>query len=370
MTEQTAALTCFVIGPIGDRLAPTGSPERTKYVEAAQLWETVLEPACAEFSLQAIRADKIASPGEIPDQIFRLLRDADIVIADLTGGNPNVMYELGLRHTRGKITIPIGEIERLPFDINTIRTIRFRRTEYGLVEARQMLAESLQAALGGAGTPVSATRIWAEDGAGLSPSDVTALSSQSDGSEPDADEEPGFIDILAAGEAAVVALGPQLVNAGKLVEELSERATLATSEIQASDASGKGFAGRLLVAKALAADLDEIGTRFENQIADYVEGMAPANSAMEFLISLAATDTPEPELVEMLSHVVTLAKQSKMSIESSEALAAGYRETMKISKDLRAPVRRIVVTVNRYIEATNLIVGWGDSIEALPYWQS
>jgi hypothetical protein len=86
--------TCFVIGPIGDRLAPVGTDERRRYEEAEELWEYVIAPACEAVGLTAERADKIANPGEITEQIFTLLRDAEVVVADLTGGNPNVMYEL------------------------------------------------------------------------------------------------------------------------------------------------------------------------------------------------------------------------------------------------------------------------------------
>lgn len=43
----------------------------------------------------------IAEPGEITEQVFQRLRDDDLVIADVRGGNANVMYELGLRHTSG-----------------------------------------------------------------------------------------------------------------------------------------------------------------------------------------------------------------------------------------------------------------------------
>ncbi|WP_310526584.1 hypothetical protein, partial [Nocardioides sp.] len=63
------------------------------------MWENVFEPACEMFGLTPVRADKISEAGDIPEQIFTYLRDADIVIADVTGGNANVMYELGLRHT-------------------------------------------------------------------------------------------------------------------------------------------------------------------------------------------------------------------------------------------------------------------------------
>lgn len=86
--------TCFAIGPIGSRLDPRGTEGRVRYEEALQMWENVFEPACAQFGLRPIRADRIADPGEIPEQIFLHLRDSDLVIADVTGGNANVMYEL------------------------------------------------------------------------------------------------------------------------------------------------------------------------------------------------------------------------------------------------------------------------------------
>ena len=136
-----------MIGPIGTRFAPHGTDDRLKYENGIQTWEHVFEPACQRFGMQPLRADKLAQPGEITEQVFALLRDVDVVIADLTGGNANVMYELGLRHTRDMITLQIGEYERLPFDVNTIRTIQFRRTEAGLMDARESLVEALHASL-------------------------------------------------------------------------------------------------------------------------------------------------------------------------------------------------------------------------------
>ncbi len=104
-----SSLTCFVIGPIGNRLAAVGSPERQAYEESLRVMAEVIEPACSHHGLSPVRADSLARAGEITEQIFRRLRDDDVVIADLTGANANVMYELGLRHTRDKLTVQIGE---------------------------------------------------------------------------------------------------------------------------------------------------------------------------------------------------------------------------------------------------------------------
>jgi hypothetical protein len=82
---------CFVISPIGDRQAPFGSDERQRYEEAIQIWDYVIEPACQASRIEPVRADRISEPGEITEQAFVRLRDDDLVIADVTGGNPNVM---------------------------------------------------------------------------------------------------------------------------------------------------------------------------------------------------------------------------------------------------------------------------------------
>ena len=58
-------------------------------------------------------------------QILRRLRDAELVVADLTGRNPNVFYELGIRHMIGKPAVQIIEDnEHIPFDVAQLRTIK------------------------------------------------------------------------------------------------------------------------------------------------------------------------------------------------------------------------------------------------------
>ena len=137
----------FVIGPIGDKMAPHGSPRRVAWEEALTVFEDVIKPACQANDLEPIRADGIAVPGEITEQIFRHLYDDEVVIADVSGGNPNVMYELGLRHTRSLLTVQIGEYGQLPFDVAALRTIMFSRSERGLIDARNQLEQALRVGL-------------------------------------------------------------------------------------------------------------------------------------------------------------------------------------------------------------------------------
>jgi hypothetical protein len=82
-----------------------------------------------------IRADKIGEPGMITGQVIEHIMKARLVIADLSYHNPNVFYEMALRHA---IKLPVVQITRkqdkLPFDINQIRTVVIDTTDiYTLV---------------------------------------------------------------------------------------------------------------------------------------------------------------------------------------------------------------------------------------------
>jgi hypothetical protein len=108
---------CFVISQIGEE----DSDIRKR---SDQIFTYVIEKAVTTFGYSAIRADKIPRPGIITSQIIEHLLKDELVIADLTGKNPNVYYELAVRHAVKKPFIQIKEVlENIPFDITNMRTI-------------------------------------------------------------------------------------------------------------------------------------------------------------------------------------------------------------------------------------------------------
>ena len=108
----------FFVTPIGEE----GSEVRQR---ADNLLKHVLEPIFAS-RFNIIRADLIDAPGNINHDIIERLYSSALVIADLTGFNPNVMYEVGVRHSFNKPIVQIAQKgEKLPFDVGTERTIFF-----------------------------------------------------------------------------------------------------------------------------------------------------------------------------------------------------------------------------------------------------
>jgi tetratricopeptide (TPR) repeat protein len=107
----------------------------------------VIKDACRDQSLggsvTCVRADEIAKPGRITDQIIEQLRLADAVIADLTGNNPNVMYELGFAHALEKNAIILNQsVTESPFDVKTFRQIAYDRNRL-VKDCRPRLIQAL-----------------------------------------------------------------------------------------------------------------------------------------------------------------------------------------------------------------------------------
>lgn len=107
---------CFYISPIGDE----GSEAR----KHSDLFLSILvEPALKELGLEVVRADKIAEPGMITTHVLEHIKHSRLVVADLSLLNPNVFYEMALRHS---VKLPIVQIirkaDKLPFDVNQVNS--------------------------------------------------------------------------------------------------------------------------------------------------------------------------------------------------------------------------------------------------------
>jgi hypothetical protein len=114
---------CFFISPIGS----DDSPERK---HADLVLGSLVEPALEALNLRLVRADKISKPGLITAQVVDHIVRAPLVVADLSFGNPNVFYELALRHASRRPVIQIiRSADRLPFDVGQFRTVTIDMTD-------------------------------------------------------------------------------------------------------------------------------------------------------------------------------------------------------------------------------------------------
>jgi len=89
-----------------------------------------LSGACKATAVQPVRGDDVFTPTDILVDIWHSINGEDFVIADITGRNPNVLYELGIAHTLAKPVLIISRnAADIPIDLSTRRVILYGQSD-------------------------------------------------------------------------------------------------------------------------------------------------------------------------------------------------------------------------------------------------
>ncbi|AUI67073.1 MULTISPECIES: hypothetical protein [Glaesserella] len=130
---------CFIVCPIG-----SDSSEARKRSDT--VLRHIIKPVCETAGYEVIRVDQLVTVDRIDSTIIKYLDTADLVIADMTDHNPNVFYEFGYRQAKRLPLIPIiQENDNIPFDVSTLRTIKYVIDNLDKVDdCKKRLAETIQ----------------------------------------------------------------------------------------------------------------------------------------------------------------------------------------------------------------------------------
>lgn len=135
---------CFIVTPIGGD--NTDVRRAAEGVIDAVIIPCLIELGFAERNIAV--AHRMPNPGSINKQILKRIIEDDLVITNLTTLNPNVMYELAVRHAVRKPVVQICENgTRLPFDIIEERTIFYTNDMLGVVQLKEKFISIVTEAL-------------------------------------------------------------------------------------------------------------------------------------------------------------------------------------------------------------------------------
>jgi len=107
---QKNSPTCVVLIPFEKK------PNEATILQS--MYDHIIKPEVVQAGFRAIRTDEVSPEFRFIDQIRLAIKESAVVIADLSGNNPNIMYEIGLAHALGKPVILIStDVALAPFDL-------------------------------------------------------------------------------------------------------------------------------------------------------------------------------------------------------------------------------------------------------------
>ena len=327
------------------------------------LYTDFVRPSLEEAGFDVEKADDIESNQNILRDIIEAMDKSDLVVADLTGNNPNVLYELGLAHAMGKpvihLTQAIGEV---PFDLSPYRMFIYSRDFSKLNEGKQKLAAKAKAAKEGTspfGNPFTdfyqgvtaqslARQMRSHDATTHDRSLVTADGSSLSPStgETVATDGRGFLDHLVdvtQNYTNVAQVTTLLTDTTYGLARDIEGATAEISRITANNNSSTPAAIRA-VCRRLARRFATFNAEVVKTNAVYEETLENTEDSFEYLVSLqidAASGT-SPEIGEGIEALM----------EAQEQISEARSQILSFA-DILDALPRAERHLNREIDATS-----------------
>ena len=121
---NSANKVCFVIMGFGKKQDYASN----RSLDLDKTYKNIIKPAVEQSGLRCIRADEIMDSGVIDKSMYALIMKAEVVIADISTYNPNVLYELGVRHAVKPFSTIVLKEEgcNLPFDLSHTRIFTYQ----------------------------------------------------------------------------------------------------------------------------------------------------------------------------------------------------------------------------------------------------
>lgn len=277
--------------------------------------KTVLEGA----GLNVDRADDIESQQNILKDIVEQIDKSDLVVADLTGVNPNVFYELGLAHAFRKPVILLTQsIEEIPFDLKSYRLLEYSTHFARIDKAKKQLARYAEGFLTGDirfGSPVT------DFYQGGAPSHEAIESIRVD--EPDSDDR-GFLDHVFALNNGYNRIAEIVAGVAKDQQELTQSIETTSEELTAMAANPNASSPTATrnVARRLAKRMAYFNSQLKKANTGYASVAQETENSLEFLVSYQlehsqATESSSDE--QMASLLCVLQDLESKAVEGRNA---------------------------------------------------
>ena len=193
--------------------------------------------------------------------------------------------------------------------------------------------------------------------------DIVAAAEAIERTGSEAGAEPGTLDRLAALEEAMPRWNETLTAIGAEVQTIGDLMTVGTEDTNRADSRGQGFAARLTVARRVAHELEEPVERIEGLSQKFVADLNEIDTGLRVLFAQLEIESTEDaatiaQICEFLETIRSLSVASHNGLGATEGMIEASGTIEKISKDMRAPMRRLKTSLTAMLEAREITDSW------------
>lgn len=335
---------------------------------------------CEEFKERFKEKYDVYNAGDLENQ-QNILKDivvgisqSDVIIADLTGLNANVFYELGLAHALSKKVIIITQdIAELPFDIKSYRVIQYSLKFNELPKLIEELSKLLDGAINGSikfGNPVS-------DYAPNSISNITGVVTESTDlnnedvnttNNSDEDGEKGFLDCIDDINENSMKIQDEFVAMGNEMQDMNDAVSQATIDINRVNArSGNmdvSYARN--ICRKLSGPMDKYSEELKahvNNISDYWNDIENC-----FLSLLDNQYIQDKSNIDSLKELIKELDDTQKGIHESnykiKEFINALKQNLGIERRLTRSITTLIAELDGYLQMTDMMTSSVDRIKA------
>lgn len=334
--------------------------------ELSDVYRYLIADGLTNAGYDVKRADDILSQNNILSDIIAGIVSSDLIVADLTGANPNVYYELGIAHALNKKVILLTQdIDELPFDLRSYRVVSYSVHFAKMNQAKQELYELASEAIKGNlpfGNPV-------KDFCGTKQHSGESLMCNSDMHEEDSEVDYGLLDYRVKLEDGFEELGQIVTEVGsKLENEVTPQISKSGEKLNSGKYTTKQQRN---IVKDLACHLQEYGAFVKPKNERYRNLLNEIESSLEFILGgqFEVESGAEKELVEFVKVLSGLeesafgGRQSFASlIETMDALPKIEKNFNRAKVFMATELKEFVANIDQTIAVISRAIRLGKSL--------
>ena len=332
------------------------------------VYDDLIRAALTNAGFEVTRAAEVTTSAAIMSTVIRGIKESCVIVADLTDGNPNVYYEMGIAHALHKPVIYLAQsIDELPFDIKAYRVIHYTRDYAMMKTAEKELTEVAKGVFDGStlfGNPFSDQE--RRDVVPMCSEDPASDSRGGDDDRsPDPDEPPGILDHHATMEEGFEDLRKSTEAIGVETTKMSDKMRTIVDQINETQGD-QGYRPdqarqqRTLV-RLLAQEMNSYALFLSTENDNFSEATERTRPALE--ATLSAIEPTTDDDVEALHEFLSTLDEAEQPIvefqQSSTEIASTIGELPDMERSFRrardhvvAQLRRLAGNIEQIISMT------------------